>query len=59
MKEKHGEWWVEYNPKPIPSRKHDYDFWHEDYDGPGDTRCGTASSVEECKAEIAEIEADL
>ena len=26
-----------YDPKPIPLRAHDWDFVHEDYDGPEDT----------------------
>jgi hypothetical protein len=44
------------NQKPIPDRGHDWDFTHVDYDGPGDSRCGTAASVEGCKSEIDEIE---
>ena len=49
---------ITHNPKPIPVRSHDYDFVHEDYDGYGDPRCGTAASVEAAKEEIDEIELD-
>ena len=41
--------------KPIPSRKMDWDYVHEDYDGPEDNRCGCAASIEECKSDIDEI----
>jgi len=33
-------------------------FSHEDYDGPGDNRFGTAATVEEAKREIDFIEDD-
>ncbi len=41
-----GGWCVRFNPKPMPDRSHDYDFWHEDYDGAdgGNGLSGTASS---------------
>jgi hypothetical protein len=42
------------DPPPIPSRDHDWQFAHEDYDGPEDNRCGTAPSLEAAKAEIDE-----
>ena len=62
---KHGKWEIFYNPKPGPSRSHDFDFVHDDYDGApidwdtasNDPRCGTASSIEDALARIAEIEA--
>ncbi len=47
------------DPKPIPDRRHDWDFWHDDYDGApewNDPRCGTAASVRECRIEIDELE---
>lgn len=56
---------ISYNPKPIPTRAHDYDFVHDDYDGaplehadgpPGDDRAGSAASVAACKREIDELE---
>lgn len=40
--------------KPIPTRAHDWDFQHRDYDGPGDPRCGSAPSVLACIHEINE-----
>jgi hypothetical protein len=43
---------ISYEPKPIPSRSFDYAYIHEDYEGPGDHRFGTAASIEECKAGI-------
>ena len=51
-----SEWHVEFNPKPIPDRLHDWDFWHDDYDGENDLH-GTAASERECWAQIAELEA--
>lgn len=33
-------------------------FSHQDYDGPGDCRCGTAATIEAAKREIDEIEDD-
>lgn len=50
---------ITYSPKPIPSRAFDYDFVHPDYDGPGDTRCGNASSILACKQRIDEINDEL
>ncbi len=55
-----------YNPKPIPSSAHDWDFWHEDYDGGDvdwdtpsrDPRAGTGSSIPDCMGQIDEIEAE-
>lgn len=55
---KTGVWCIRREPKPIPSRKFDYDFWHEDYDGPEDGRCGNAASPAACVARIEEMEAD-
>lgn len=43
---------IQYDPKPIPTRNFDYDFWHEDYDGPEDRRNGNAGSVRDCMIEI-------
>lgn len=45
---------ISFDPKPIPSRDFDFDFSHEDYDGPGDHRCGSAGSVEDCMILIDE-----
>lgn len=30
-------WHVKYNPKPIPDRRWDWDYWHDDYDYCGET----------------------
>lgn len=43
---------ITHNPKPIPTRGHDYDYVHDEYDGPEDGRCGSEPSVEECKTAI-------
>ena len=55
----YGPWRIEYNPKPIPaSCGVDWDWYHEDYGGPGDPRCGTAASFEAAVREIRELELD-
>ena len=48
-----------YWAKPIPYRDCDYDFCHEDYDGPGDPRCGSGPSIADCRDQIDEILLDL
>ena len=56
-----GFYTIRHNPKPIPDRRWDWDFVHDDFDGADDStdnRCGAAESVEACKAEIREIEED-
>jgi hypothetical protein len=56
---KYGDWKISHNPKPIPSRAHDWDFVHDDYDGApdsNDNRCGSARDVKECVREIWMIE---
>ncbi len=54
-------WFIEYNPKPIPSRFGvDWDFWHDAHDssdGP-DGLCGVAASAEAAKEQIKDIEAE-
>jgi hypothetical protein len=58
----YGDYTIRWIPKPIPTRAFDYDFAHKDYDGApdsGDTRCGSAISVEAAKDEILEIESGL
>ena len=58
-RERYGSWTIEYDPKPIPTRKFDYSFWHDDYDGAPDSfdnRAGTAASIDEAKLEIDIIE---
>jgi len=47
-------WHVEYMPKPIPDRRFDYDFWHDDNDVDG-LLCGAASSVHDAIEQILEL----
>jgi hypothetical protein len=51
-------WHIEHNPKPIPDRRFDYDFWHDNYDGveDGNHLCGTAESIEDAVKQISEME---
>lgn len=53
-------WHIDKNIKPITDRQHDYDFWHDDYDGAdgGNGLAGTASSHADALAQITEIEAN-
>lgn len=51
-------WHIDYNPKPIPDRRHDYDVTHRDYDGPESNLYFTAASIKEAIAEIDERELD-
>lgn len=55
MKTTYGEYVITYNPKPIPDRTHDYDWVHQDYDGPGDPRAGTAPSIQQAIHAIEEL----
>lgn len=55
-------WHIQYSPKPIPTDKFDWDFWHDDYDGAPDAkdhRCGSAPSLFEAMEAIREIEKGL
>jgi hypothetical protein len=54
-RERYKGWSIEYNPKPIPDRGFDYDYWSDDYDGENDLS-GSTSSVKEAKLEIDELE---
>lgn len=59
--ERYGKWRIYFDPPPIPIRTLDWTYVHDDYDGAedsGDRRCGYAGSIEECKADIDEWEAD-
>lgn len=51
-----GKWIITYWKKPIPSRKFDWDYVHDEYTGDEDNRFGSASSPAECLEQIAEIE---
>ena len=44
---RYKKWLIEFNPKPIPNRKHDWCCEHDDYDGePGSDLYFTAESAE-------------
>lgn len=47
-------WRVQFNPKPIPDRQFDYDFWHEDADDQNGLH-GNAPSVEAAAVEAIEM----
>jgi len=49
---------IRYNPKPIPMRNCDWDFVHDEYDGPEDNRCGYAESIDAVLKEIDELEGE-
>ena len=53
-------WHMVYNPKPIPIKRFDWEFWNDDYDGAdgGNGLCGCAESVEDAIKQINEIIAD-
>lgn len=50
---------ITYDPPPIPDRRHDFQFAHVDYSGPGDPRCGTAATHADCIQLIDELESEL
>ena len=50
-------WHIKYNPKPIPIRGHDWDFWHDEV-GNDSRLCGAAGSEEEAKLAIMEKQAE-
>lgn len=52
---------ITYHPKPIPTRDHDFEFVHDDYDGAPDShdhRSGTAGNPEDAKRMIDDIETE-
>ena len=53
----YGDWTIRFDPPPIPIRTMDWTYSHKDYDGENQLY-GYAGSVEECKADIDEIEAE-
>ena len=48
-------WHIERNMKPIPDRRFDFDFWHDDHDGDNGL-CGTAASYADAVDQINDIE---
>ena len=54
MKTPYRGFWIELDPKPIPLRQFDWDWWSEDSE-----QSGTAGSKQDCEAAIDEaIEED-
>ena len=49
---------IEYNPPPIPMRNCDWQYAHQDYDGPEDHRCGCGPDPETCLDWIMDYEAE-
>lgn len=43
---------IDYAPPPIPTRECDWQWVHDDYDGPEDNRCGHAPSLAAAKSDI-------
>lgn len=52
----YGPWIIEQSDWLRPHPAFDFDFRHEDYDGPGDNRCGSGWDVADCIAQINDIE---
>jgi hypothetical protein len=58
----HRGYTITYDAKPIPDRRYDYGFAHEDFDGapidsegpPADSRYGYGESIDDCKRQIDE-----
>lgn len=44
---------------PPHQREYRFNFVHDDYDGPGDRRCGFGKTIQECRDWIDDIESDL
>lgn len=53
---RYGPWIIELLDWQRPDPRFDFDWHHEDYDGPEDGRAGSAESFEECIAQINEYE---
>ncbi len=55
----YGDWYYTYDPPPIPDRRHDWQAWHKDYDGPEDPRpVLTAATESDILKEIKEWNED-
>jgi hypothetical protein len=50
---------IYFDPPPIPIRTCDWQYVHNEYDGPEDRRCGSARTEFDCMLEIDEIEDDI
>lgn len=47
-----GRWHIHRDPPPIPARHADWQWYHEDFDGPGDRRWGYSATLDEAIADI-------
>lgn len=47
-------WEIDYLPPPIPTRAHDWQAVHDNYDGDGNMLIVTGPSLEDCKEQIDE-----
>lgn len=50
------DWRIAKNPKPIPDRSYDWDWWHDGYVDLDSPHQGTASSAEDAMKQIDEVE---
>lgn len=54
------DYYIWFDPPPIPSRDMDWHFLHKDFDGPEDVRCGHGSNIADCQLQIDEnLESEL
>lgn len=51
-------WNIAKEAKPIPDRRFDFDFWHDDHEGDSNL-CGTAANKADAVEQIKEIEKGL
>jgi hypothetical protein len=59
MTARYGLYRIDYDPPPIPDRRFDWSYVHDQYDGPGDRRCGRAESLDDARNEIDALEQDM
>lgn len=55
----YGDWRIDFDPPPIPSRNCDWQFQHKDYDGAEDSddpRAGHGASLKDCIDQIIDLE---
>ncbi len=53
---RYGLWTITHNPPPIPIRTADWQFVHDEYDGPDDDRSGYGPTAKDCIEQIQEME---
>lgn len=49
-------YWLRHEYPPVPFRYGIWTYAHDDYDGPGDRRCGWALTFEQACDEVDELE---